>query len=146
MDTSLLIDTNLEEQKEVYVLTPKTAFDTVNHTVRVFIQYANINEWVVLPLPVKPDTSSYKLVDTCIALDANGNLVHSPFQQKVYPVTQSQLDEIIYHMSNDSKHHETVSLNYLLWQAYITYIHSPQCIRRREEKKKRKEESEFWCY
>lgn len=140
-------NTDVEEQKEVYVLNPKNAFDTLNNSVRMYIQYANINERIVLPLPVKPDPSSYKLVDKCIALDANGNIVYSPFQQKVYPITQSQLDEILYHMCNESNDvDESVSLNYLVWQAYITYIHSPQCVRRREEKQKRKETSMFWCY
>uniref|UniRef100_A0A6C0E282 Uncharacterized protein n=1 Tax=viral metagenome TaxID=1070528 RepID=A0A6C0E282_9ZZZZ len=144
----LLLDTDLEEQKEVYVLTPNSAFDNSNNTVRMYIQYANINEWVVLPLAVKPDISLYKLADKCVALDETGNLVHSPFHKKVYPVTQAQLDKILYHMSyNDPNHiHEDTSLNYLVWQAYIDYIYSPQCTRRREEKKKRKEESEFWCY
>lgn len=149
MDANLLLlDTDLEQQKEVYVLTPKSAFDNSNNTVRMYIQYASINEWVALSLPIKPDPSLYKLADKCIALDETGNLVHSPFQQKVYPITQSQLDEILYHMTYDDSNHipEDTSLNYLVWQAYIDYIRSPQCSRRREEKKKRKEDSEFWCY
>jgi len=146
MDTSLFIDTSIEEQQEVYIL-PKNAFDKLNNTVRMFIQYANINEWIVLTLPMYPDPSSYTLVDKCIALDENGNLVNSPFQQKVCPITQSQLDEIIYYMMKENNYiDETISLNYLVWQAYTNYINSPQCTRRREEKIKRKEESEFWCY
>ena len=132
---------------DVYLLPSTNIFNKQNDTVRMYIQYANINEWMALPLRISPDMCLYKLTSTEIAFDKNGDLVHYPFTSKVEPVKQWQLDKYIYQTSNKNKSiNENQLLNYFVWEAFLKYIVSPQCKKRIEEKKKRKEENEFWCY
>jgi len=147
MNKTLVVNTDRENVEEVYVIPSKDAFNEADNTVRMYIQYANINEWVALPLSVSKHPTFYKLVNCNMALDKHGNLSHSPFKRKVYPIKQCNLDEYIFHMSNENNQLDPDEiLNFCVWEAYTAYINSPNCNQRRQEKIKRKHESEFWCY
>ena len=137
----------VKENEDVYVLPHRNAFDMQSNSVRMYIQYGNINETMVLPIPITPDPSLYVLTNPKMALDKHGNLVHYPFHGKVTPLSQCQLDEYIYHISNEIHSiNENQILNYFVWEAFMNYINSPHCNKRRQEKQRRKEETEFWCY